>query len=127
MRVPKISLSIAAFIILVFGCHRAAIAYRLRHDGVLLPPTAADNTSQTVSIAIKRARHETQKTMDCGISGICCRGTGRGRWQRSHSTRNLFLRHPMIRAMQGGGCMLIRSSQYANSARSWLSVGQTGA
>jgi hypothetical protein len=69
MRVPKISLSIAAFIILVFGCQRAAIAYRLRHDGVLLPPTAADNTSQTVSIAIKRARHETQKTTDCDISG----------------------------------------------------------
>jgi len=69
MRVPKISLSIAAFIILVFGCQRAAIAYRLRHDGVLLPPTDADNTSQTVSVAIERARHETQKTMDCDISG----------------------------------------------------------
>src|SRR5215831_10513217 len=69
MRVPKISLSIAAFIILVFGCQRAAIAYRLRHDGVLLPPTDADNTSQIVSVAIERARHETQKTMDCDISG----------------------------------------------------------
>jgi hypothetical protein len=68
MRVPKISLIIAAFIILFFGCQHAAIAYRLRQDGVLLPPTTADNTSQAVSIAIKAARHETQKTMDCDIS-----------------------------------------------------------
>ena len=70
MRVSKIPLIIAAFIILFFGCQHAAIAYRLRHDGVLLPPTAPDNTSQTVSIAIKGARRETQKTMDCDISGI---------------------------------------------------------
>src|SRR5205823_1832284 len=108
MRVPKISLSIAAFILLVFGCQRAATAYRLRHDGVLLPPTAADNTSQTVSIAIKRARHETQKTTDCDLSGelLSLRWVGSAAQVSFHSQS--FFTPPGDSHKQGGGMYVDR-------------------
>ena len=103
MRVAKISLSIAALITLVFGCQRSAIAYRLRHDGVLLPPTAGDNASQTVSIAINRARHETPKTMDCDVSGdlLSLHWAGSAAQISFHSQS--FFAPPDDSGMQGGG------------------------
>lgn len=57
MRTLRFASSIlVVFIILFLGCQHAAIAYRLRRDGldpILLPPTAVDQPSESVSIAIK--------------------------------------------------------------------------
>lgn len=65
MRTLRFALSIlVVFIILFLGCQHAAIAYRLRRDGldpILLPPMAGDQPSESVSIAIKHAR-ETNST-----------------------------------------------------------------
>lgn len=78
MRTLRFALSI--FIVLFLGCQHAAIAYRLRRDGldpILLPPMAGDHPSESVSIAIKHAR-ETNSTIsstrgsttgDCDIAG----------------------------------------------------------
>lgn len=76
MRTLRFALSIlVAFIILFLGCQHAAIAYRLRRDGldpILLPPMAGDQPSETVSIAIRHARETTSTastTGDCDITG----------------------------------------------------------
>jgi len=61
-----------AFIILFLGCQHAAIAYRLRRDGldpVLFPPTAGNYSSELVSIAVKHARQRNPNTADCDIAG----------------------------------------------------------
>lgn len=85
MRTLRFALSIlVVFIILFLGCQHAAIAYRLRRDGldpILLPPTAGDQPSESVSIAIKHARETNSTTtstagstsgstaVDCDIAG----------------------------------------------------------
>ena len=81
MRTLRFALSIlVVFIVLFLGCQHAAIAYRLRRDGldpVLLPPTAGDHPAESVSIAIKRARETNSRaissqasiTGDCDIAG----------------------------------------------------------
>ena len=76
MRTVRFALSIlAVFIILFLGCQHAAIAYRLRRDGldpILLPPMAGDRPSESVSITIKHARDTnstTSTTGDCDIAG----------------------------------------------------------
>jgi len=81
MRTLRFALSILVVIILLFlGCQHAAIAYRLRRDGldpILLPPMAGDHPSESVSIAIKHARETNSTTTstagsttgDCDIAG----------------------------------------------------------
>ena len=73
MRILRFALpSFMAFIILFLGCQHAAIAYRLRREGldpVLLPPTAGNHTSESDSIAVKQARQENANTADCDIAG----------------------------------------------------------
>jgi hypothetical protein len=73
MRTLRFALSIlVVFIILFLGCQHAAIAYRLRRDGlgpILLPPMAVDHPSESVSIAIKHARETNATTTDCDIAG----------------------------------------------------------
>ena len=73
MRTLRFALSIlVVFIILFLGCQHAAIAYRLRRDGldpILLPPMAVDHSSESVSIAIKHARETNATTTDCDIAG----------------------------------------------------------
>ena len=59
-------------IILFLGCQHAAIAYRLRHDGldpILLPPTTGDSMSPSVSVAIKHARQRTAGRSECDVTG----------------------------------------------------------
>jgi hypothetical protein len=66
------SLASGAVLIFFLGCQHAAIAYRLRRDGfdpVVLPPTKADETSESLSVAIKHARHTIPKGVDCDIMG----------------------------------------------------------
>lgn len=67
MRTLRFALSIlVVFIILFLGCQHAAIAYRLRRDGldpILLPPMAGDQPSESVSIAIKHARETNSTTI----------------------------------------------------------------
>lgn len=82
MRTLRFALSfLVVFIILFLGCQHAAIAYRLRRDGVdpiLLPPMAGDQPSESISIAIKHARETNSTTSttsttsskgDCDIAG----------------------------------------------------------
>lgn len=77
MRTLRFALSILVVLIILFlGCQHAAIAYRLRRDGldpILLPPMAGEHPSESVSIAIKHARETnsttTPTTDDCDIAG----------------------------------------------------------
>ena len=73
MRILRFALSLLmAFIILFLGCQHAAVAYRLRRDGldpVLFPPTAGNNNSELVSIAVKHARQRNPNTANCDIAG----------------------------------------------------------
>ena len=73
MAITRFVLSIcAALLILFLGCQHAAIAYRLRRDGldpILLPPNNADAITPTVAIAVKHARQQTPRTTDCDITG----------------------------------------------------------
>jgi len=73
MRILRFALLLlTAFIILFLGCQHAAIAYRLRRDGldpVLFPPTAGNYSSELVSIAVKHARQRNPNTADCDIRG----------------------------------------------------------
>lgn len=66
VRTLRFALSILLlFFILFLGCQHAAIAYRLRRDGpdaILLPPSAGDQPSESVSIAIKHARKTNSTT-----------------------------------------------------------------
>lgn len=77
MRTVRFVLSIlVVFIILFLGCQHAAIAYRLRRDGVdpiLLPPMAGDHPSESISIAIKHARETNSTTTSStgSTSGEC--------------------------------------------------------
>ncbi|HKW33855.1 MAG TPA: hypothetical protein VJN92_12680 [Candidatus Acidoferrum sp.] len=73
MRILRFALSpLLAFIILFLGCQHAAVAYRLRRDGldpVLFPPTAGNYNSALVSIAVKHARQRNPNTANCDIAG----------------------------------------------------------
>lgn len=73
MRIARFASAVLAILIILFlGCQHAAIAYRLRRDGldaVLLPPTTSNNASQTLSVAIKHARRSIPKMGDCDITG----------------------------------------------------------
>jgi hypothetical protein len=66
------SLGAAAILIFFLGCQHAAIAYRLRRDGldpIVLPPTMVSSTSQSLSIDVKHARHANPKGIDCDVTG----------------------------------------------------------
>jgi hypothetical protein len=73
MRIVRFASSLfLAFIILFPGCQHAAIAYRLRRDGldpVLFPPTAGNYRSESVSIAVEHARRRNPNTADCDVAG----------------------------------------------------------
>ena len=73
MDIFKIRLWVAAAILIFFfGCQHAAIAYRLRRDGlnpIVLPPTPVDETSQSLSITVPHARHIAPREINCDIRG----------------------------------------------------------
>lgn len=66
------SLTTATILIFFLGCQHAAIAYHLRRDGldsIVAPPITAGATSQSVSLAVKRARRLVPEAIDCDVTG----------------------------------------------------------
>jgi hypothetical protein len=91
------------------------IAYRFRRDGfdpLVLPPTTGDETSPSLSVDVKHARHATPRVIHCDITGdlVSLRWT-KSTAQISFQPQSLFapdINHHPIKSVRA--CTLTRFS-----------------